>query len=169
MYLVFHYVLHSEGCVARHSVLPCSVLCIKQDINYLVHCMHVYFCVIHPYYSQCTLVSLVEVRSHIFTTAHPSHHTAVLLIAFLRQCGSEFLNCHLGFREGLHHQRKRKKGVNKPCSTSLIHSPYLCVLSPSNCLYSCPYVCLYWGKKYLIHKILLQNSTGTKTKNILKK
>ena len=42
------------------------------------------------------------------TTAHPSHHTAVLLIAFLRQHGSELLNGHLGFGEGLHHHGKRK-------------------------------------------------------------
>ena len=45
------------------------------------------------------------------TTTHPSHHTAVLLIAFLRQHGSELLNGHLGFGEGLHHHRKIKPKV----------------------------------------------------------
>ena len=31
-----------------------------------------------------------------------------------------------------------------------------------------PYVCLYCAKNYLIHKILLQKSTGTRTKNLFK-
>ena len=62
MCLVFHNVLHSEGCVARPSVPPCSVLCIKTLIIWYIVC--VFFCVTHLYYSQCALVSLVEVGSH---------------------------------------------------------------------------------------------------------